>query len=159
MSKVIPNHVVRVGQTVCISPKEEHACLQHPNDGLSRHTLPMQCFYYTVEGWDRENLLAQTQECSLPNKSVKSTVIVTPMPSQDCEDKQQEQPKGPDEDSYPASPTLDISIENLNRLILEIDPTFKPLQQPNQADSPSQIVPQSNTSAVAKHEPDTSGKI
>ncbi|XP_039209919.1 tensin-4 [Crotalus tigris] len=156
MSKVIPNHVVRVGQTVCISPKEEHACLQHPNDGLSCHTLPMQCFYYTVEGWDRENLLAQTQECSLPNKSVKSTVIVTPMPSQDCEDKQQEQPKGSNEDSYPASPTLDISIENLNRLILEIDPTFKPLQQPNQADSPSQIVPQSNTSAVAKHEPDTS---
>ncbi|KAK9396913.1 tensin-4 [Crotalus adamanteus] len=78
------------------------------------------------------------------------------MPSQDCEDKQQEQPKGSNEDSYPASPTLDISIENLNRLILEIDPTFKPLQQPNQADSPSQIVPQSNTSAVAKHEPDTS---
>uniref|UniRef100_A0A8C6Y6D1 Tensin 4 n=1 Tax=Naja naja TaxID=35670 RepID=A0A8C6Y6D1_NAJNA len=157
MSKVIPNHVVRVGQTVCISPKEEHTCLQHPNDGLSCHTLPMQCFYYTVEGWDRKNSLAQTQGCSPTNKSVKSTVIVTPMPSQHCEDKhQQEEPTGPNEDSYPASPTLDISIENLNRLILEIDPTFKPLQQPTQADSPLQTVPQSNTSAVAKHELDTS---
>ncbi|ETE70216.1 Tensin-4 [Ophiophagus hannah] len=157
MSKVIPNHVVRVGQTVCISPKEEHTCLKHPNDGLSCHTLPMQCFYYTVEGWDRKNLLAQTQGCSSTNKSVKSTVIVTPMPSQHCEDKyQQEEPTGPNEDSYPASPTLDISIENLNRLILEIDPTFKPLQQPTQADSPLQTVPQSNTSAVAKHELDTS---
>ncbi|XP_026577814.1 tensin-4 isoform X1 [Pseudonaja textilis] len=157
MSKVIPNHVVRVGQTVCISPKEEHTCLQHPNDGLSCHTLPMQCFYYTVEGWDRKNLLAQTQGSSPTNKSVKSTVIVTPMPSQLCEDKyQQEEPTGPNEDSYPASPTLDISIENLNRLILEIDPTFKPLQQPTQADSLLQTVPQSNTSTVAKHEPDTS---
>uniref|UniRef100_A0A8C5SJT6 SH2 domain-containing protein n=1 Tax=Laticauda laticaudata TaxID=8630 RepID=A0A8C5SJT6_LATLA len=157
MSKIIPNHVVRVGQTVCISPKEEHTCLQHPNDGLSCHTLPMQCFYYTVEGWDRKNLLAQTQGSSPTNKSVKSTVIVTPMPSQLCEDKyQQEEPTGPNEDSYPASPTLDISIENLNRLILEIDPTFKLLQQPTQADSPLQTVPQSNTCTVAKHEPDTS---
>ncbi|XP_034271653.1 tensin-4 isoform X2 [Pantherophis guttatus] len=157
MSKVIPNHVVRVGQTVCISPKEEHACLQHPNDGLSCHTLPMQCFYYTVEGWDRKNLLAQTQGCSPPNKSVKSTAIVTPVPSQHPEDKhQQEKSTEPNEDSYPASPTLDISIENLNRLILEIDPTFKPLQQLTQADSPLQAVPQSNTSVVAKHEHDTS---
>uniref|UniRef100_A0A8C7E4K7 Tensin 4 n=1 Tax=Naja naja TaxID=35670 RepID=A0A8C7E4K7_NAJNA len=151
------SQVVNQPKTVCISPKEEHTCLQHPNDGLSCHTLPMQCFYYTVEGWDRKNSLAQTQGCSPTNKSVKSTVIVTPMPSQHCEDKhQQEEPTGPNEDSYPASPTLDISIENLNRLILEIDPTFKPLQQPTQADSPLQTVPQSNTSAVAKHELDTS---
>ncbi|XP_063156760.1 tensin-4 [Candoia aspera] len=157
MSKVIPNHIVRVGQTVCVSPKEEHACLQHPNDGLSCHTLPMQCFYYTVEGWDRENLLAETQGCSPPKKSVKSTVIITPVSSQHCEDKcQQKEPMVPSEDSYPVSPTLDISIENLNRLILEIDPTFKPLQQPAQAESPLQAVPQNNTRVVAKHELDSS---
>ncbi|KAM6452789.1 tensin-4 isoform 1-T1 [Liasis olivaceus] len=157
MSKVIPNHVIRVGQTVCVSPKEEHTCLQHPNDGLSCHTLPMQCFYYTVEGWDRKNLLAETQGCSLPKKSVKSTEIATSVSSQHCEDKcQQEEPMEPREDSYPVSPTLDISIENLNRLILEIDPTFKPLQQPAQTESPLQAVPQSNTRVIAKHELDSS---
>ncbi|XP_070585250.1 tensin-4 [Erythrolamprus reginae] len=156
MSKVIPNHVVRVGQTVCISPKEEHACLRHPNDGLSCHTLPMQCFYYTMEGWDRKNLLPQTQGCSPTNKSVKSTVMVTSAPSQHCEDKHQVKPTEPNEDNYPASPTLDISIENLNRLILEIDPTFKPLQHSTKTDSPLQTVPQSNNSVVAKHELDTS---
>ncbi|NWX15755.1 TENS4 protein, partial [Aegotheles bennettii] len=39
----------------------------------------------------------------------------------------QEEDTGMDPDAHLVSPTLDISIENLNKLILEIDPTFQPL--------------------------------
>ncbi|XP_062893227.1 LOW QUALITY PROTEIN: tensin-4-like, partial [Mobula hypostoma] len=36
-------------------------------------------------------------------------------------------PPGESEESEPTSPTLDATIENLNNLILELDPTFQPI--------------------------------
>nr|XP_057945226.1 tensin-4-like [Doryrhamphus excisus] len=65
MSHVIPNHVLRVGQTICLTPEQE--------------TLT---------------------QCSSPSK-----------PS-----------------SHRSGLDLDISLDNLNQLMIELDPTFEPIQ-------------------------------
>ncbi|XP_053120811.1 tensin-4 [Hemicordylus capensis] len=165
MSKVIPNHVVRVGQTVCVSSQEEHACT-HSNGSLSCHTLPAQYSYYSTNGWDSQSRLAQTEGCSLLKKELygyckPSTHVYAEklygdtMMSPNLGDKhQQEEPTEASNDACPVSPTLDISIENLNRLILEIDPTFQPLK-PVQNQSPSQAIPHSNTTMAQKQAPDS----
>ncbi|XP_062994883.1 tensin-4 isoform X2 [Elgaria multicarinata webbii] len=161
MSKVIPNHVVRVGQTICVSSQEEDACLQHPSGCLSYHSLPTSYLYYSMDGWDRQSSSAQTKGCSLPKAelyaSSNPTTEVTPVMSPNLRDRcLQEEPMEARKDNCPVSPTLDVSIENLNRLILEIDPTFQPLQlKPAQAQSPVQAIPQSNTVVAAKQEPDS----
>lgn len=152
MSKVIPNHVVRVGQTICVSSPEEHACF-HPNGCSSCHTMPEQYFYYSMEGWNRQNSLPQTEGRSLlktelynsckPSTEVTSTT--SPTMGNKC---LQDDPAGMGND---VSPTLDISIENLNNLILEIDPTFQPLQlKPAQNQSLAQAVSPSNTKQASE---------
>ncbi|XP_054849432.1 tensin-4 isoform X2 [Eublepharis macularius] len=145
MSKVIPSHVVRVGQTICVSSQGEQ-CL-HNHGCLSSHTLPAKYFYYSTEGWDRQSSVAQTTGCSFPRTELfgsgKHSPETTPMMSPGLEDKcLQEEPLNTTDGTCPISPSLDISIENLNRLILEIDPTFQPLQlkqAPTQ--SPAQVIP------------------
>lgn len=160
MSKVIPNHVVRVGQTICVSSQEKNACF-HPNGCSSCHTLPEQYFYYSMEGWNRQNSVPQTEGCSLPKTklydSCKPNTEVMPMTSPTKRDKcLQEDVTSTSNDACPVSPTLDISIENLNNLILEIDPTFQPLQlKPAQSQSPVQAIPPSNI----KHATDSPGKM
>ncbi|KAJ6660683.1 hypothetical protein lerEdw1_017680 [Lerista edwardsae] len=150
MSKVIPNHVVRVGQTIRVSSQEENACF-HPNGCSSCHTLPEQYFYYSMESWNRQNSMPQTEGCSLPKTklydSCKPNTEVMPMTSPTMRDKcLQEDLTSTSNEACPVSPTLDISIENLNNLILEIDPTFQPLQlKPAQSQSPAQAIQLSNT--------------
>uniref|UniRef100_A0A8C2YG79 Tensin 3 n=1 Tax=Coturnix japonica TaxID=93934 RepID=A0A8C2YG79_COTJA len=65
-------------------------------------------------------------ECAEPadNESFKSELV----PQRDINS----QNLGPNAGDLPASPTLDIdqSIEQLNRLILELDPTFEPIPTP-----------------------------
>nr|XP_020661540.1 tensin-4 [Pogona vitticeps] len=162
MSKVIPNHVVRVGQTVCVSSQGENACLPHLNNGhLPCYTLPTQYLYYSMESWERESSLAQTKECSLPKMDLYEPCrsITDPRTSPNLEDKcLPQEPMEERKDTCPVSPTLDVSIEKLNRLMLEIDPTFQPLQvKPSQAQNLAvQTVPQSDTVAAQKHELDTS---
>nr|XP_056719791.1 tensin-4 [Euleptes europaea] len=146
MSKVIPSHVVRVGQTICVS-SEEDRCL-HKHGCLPSHALPTKYFYYSTEGLDRQSSLAQTKGCSLPKTelfgSCKRSTETTPMTiSPALEDKcLQEEPLDTTSDSCPISPSLDITIENLNRLILEIDPTFQLLQlKQGPIQSPAQVLP------------------
>ncbi|KAH0626847.1 hypothetical protein JD844_002101 [Phrynosoma platyrhinos] len=161
MSKVIPNQVVRVGQTICVSTPEEHACLHHPNGCLSCRTLPAQCLYYSVEGWERQSSLTQTKTCSLSKMdcydSCRSTPEDMPMSPPNLMDNCiQEQPTEPSKDTCPVSPTLDVSIEKLNRLILEIDPTFQPLQlKPTQSQNPVQALPQNSSAVGPKPEADS----
>ncbi|XP_066485350.1 tensin-4 [Tiliqua scincoides] len=149
MSKVIPNHVLQVGQTICVSSPEEHACF-HPSGCSSCHTLPEQYFYYSMEGWNRSNSLPQTGGRSLPKTEIydscKPNTEVVSLTSPTMGDKcLQEDPTSTSNYVCPVSPTLDISIENLNNLILEIDPTFQPLQvKPAQSQSPAQAIPPSN---------------
>ncbi|XP_077170970.1 tensin-4 isoform X2 [Paroedura picta] len=150
MSKVIPNHVVRVGQTICVSSQEEQ-CL-HKHGYLSSHALPTKYFYYSTEGLDRQSSLGQTKGCSLPKPelfgswkpSTETTLMMmSPAPEDEC---LQEELLDP---TSPFSPTLDISIENLNRLILEIDPTFQPLQF-KAPQTPAEVIPWEQ-----KHAPDS----
>uniref|UniRef100_A0A8D0DLJ3 Tensin 4 n=1 Tax=Salvator merianae TaxID=96440 RepID=A0A8D0DLJ3_SALMN len=151
MSKVIPNHVVRVGQTISVPSREKHVCMQ-PNGCLPCHTLPTQCMYYSMEDWDRQNSLTQSKGCSRPKMelydSCKPLTEVTPIACL------QEEAIESSKDICPTvSPTLDVSIEKLNRLILEIDPTFQPLQlKPVQTQNPDQDIPQSDTVVAQKPE-------
>lgn len=132
MSQVIPNHVLRVGQTVCMAPKDESSGFRqvvHPK-GMS---ISSKCSYYTSESYVTQmtsqvngHRLADTipfgrQESMkaqqpLPgNTGVKSVNVKQPTEDEVC--------NGGD----PLSPSLDISIDNLNQLILQLDPTFQPL--------------------------------
>lgn len=151
MSKVIPNHVVRVGQTICVSSPEEHACLHADGCLSSCRALPSQYFYYSMEGWDRQSSLVQTKECPLPKMelygSSKPNTEITSMILPNLGDQSlRDNPMEARHETTPVPLALDISIEHLNQLILEIDPTFKPLQP-------------SYTAAVAKtHATDSPGK-
>ncbi|XP_074835077.1 tensin-4 [Carettochelys insculpta] len=139
MSQVIPTHVLRVGQTICVASQEESRSLHT----AGRSGLPSKCSYYSAEGWVSQPMMAQTKAWLLPNgtrpgaKSV-SAHGTSPVPGKAPQVSSwerasplhhlqgEEEPEG-DPEAGSASPTLDVSLENLNRLILEIDPTFQPL--------------------------------
>ncbi|XP_056403883.1 tensin-4 [Hyla sarda] len=129
MSQVIPNHVLRVGQTVCMAPKDESSGFRqvvHPK-GIP---LTSKCSYYTSETYVSQmtsqvrladtNLYGEQESMKthqpLPgNTGIKSVNVKQPSEAEIC--------NGGD----PLSPSLDISIDNLNQLILQLDPTFQPL--------------------------------
>ncbi|CAN8202230.1 unnamed protein product [Coccothraustes coccothraustes] len=136
MSQVIESHVLRVGQTVCISSPEESKSL-HP---AGYPKLPGKYVYYSTESWTdppsmvhpkahllprygaqpvQEHVAAHTQGKDQQNSSLER-------PPAPCQLKEEESTSTDPEDQ-PMSPSLDITIETLNQMILEIDPTFQPL--------------------------------
>ncbi|KAM9215131.1 tensin-4 [Leptosomus discolor] len=142
MSQVIHNHVLRVGQTVCVSSQEESKSL-HPAGYPGCSALPRQYAYYSTEGWADPSAMVHTSARRLPSgglygahpvfervaahaqgKGQQDTSSETP--AAPCHPKEEED-SGADPEAHLVSPTLDISIESLNQLILEIDPTFQPL--------------------------------
>ncbi|XP_030321803.1 LOW QUALITY PROTEIN: tensin-4 [Calypte anna] len=134
MSQVIQNHVLRVGQTVCVSSQEESKSL-HPAGYSGCSTL--QYRFYSTESWADPSTMLHNNPCLLPSGELYEPPPVfeqgkgqqdTPLerPSTLSQAKQEED-GSMDAEAHLVSPTLDISIENLNRLILEIDPTFQPL--------------------------------
>ncbi|NXA69080.1 TENS4 protein, partial [Mohoua ochrocephala] len=136
MSQVIESHVLRVGQTVCISSPEESKSL-HPAG------YPGKYVYYSTEAWAdppsmvhpkarllpggrafgaqpaSEHVAAHTQGKGQQNSSLER-------PPAPCQPKEEEN-TSVDPEAQPMSPSLDITIETLNQMILEIDPTFQPL--------------------------------
>ncbi|KFP25323.1 Tensin-4, partial [Colius striatus] len=119
MSQVIQNHVLRVGQSVCVSSQEESKSL-HP--GCS--SLPMKYTYYSAQGWaDQPAMVLQGAH---PVFEQQNTSLERPNALYQPKDEERED-TGTDPEAHLVSPTLDISIESLNQLILEIDPTFQPL--------------------------------
>ncbi|NXW42254.1 TENS4 protein, partial [Nyctiprogne leucopyga] len=140
MSQVIQNHVLRVGQTVCVSSQEESKSL-HPAGYPGCSVLPLKYSYYPTEGWADPAVVVHTNTRLLPNTGLYGArPVFQPMaahtqgkgqqdtslerPTAPCQSKQEEKM---DPETHLVSPTLDISIESLNQLILEIDPTFQPL--------------------------------
>uniref|UniRef100_A0A8C5I9U4 Tensin 4 n=1 Tax=Junco hyemalis TaxID=40217 RepID=A0A8C5I9U4_JUNHY len=136
MSQVIESHVLRVGQTVCISSPEESKSL-HPA-GYPR--LPGKYVYYSTETWTDppsmvhpkahllprygaqplpEHLAAHTQGKDQQNSSLERPPVLS--------QPKEEESSSTDPEDQPMSPSLDITIETLNKMILEIDPTFQPL--------------------------------
>ncbi|KAK2536197.1 Tns4 [Columba guinea] len=135
MSQVIHNHVLRVGQTVCVSSQEESKSL-HLAGYPGCSALPMKCTYYSTESWADAPTMVHTTARLLPSAGLYEAHPVFEHVAAHTQGKgQQEGPTAPpqpkEEDAVPEthleSPTLDISIESLNQLILEIDPTFQPL--------------------------------
>lgn len=147
MSQVIPNHVLRVGQTVGMAPKEDGGGFRqvaHPR-GLSMTT---KCSYYTSERSVGQmttqvsgHRLADTAlYCGPMNSNSGSFNKAAEKGPHIVKDGQQtlswnnstnQQAMNGSEvevnEEEAMSPSLDISIDNLNQLILQLDPTFQPL--------------------------------
>ncbi|EPY78111.1 tensin-4 [Camelus ferus] len=105
------------GPAVSLAPCEEPRRALHPAPSPG---LPPQCPYYTTEGWGTQALMAPTP-CKLPPSSLQQAPqagakgrCLLPSPG--------EQTSGAleDLDSY-----IDFSLESLNQMILELDPTFQ----------------------------------
>lgn len=172
MSQVIQNHVLRVGQTVCVSSQEESKTL-HPAGYPGCSALPMKYAYYSTEGWADPSTMVHTNTRLLPGgglygahpvfehvaahaqgKGQQDTSLERPTaPYQPTE----EEDAGKDPEAHLVSPTLDISIESLNQLILEIDPTFQPLTCKPVKDA-IQPASQSDTAATKKQHPEAIGE-
>ncbi|NXP71342.1 TENS4 protein, partial [Ramphastos sulfuratus] len=137
MSQVLQNHVLRVGQTVRV-PCQEGSQSLRPAGYPGCSTLPIQCVYYSRESWANNPSVMPTGKqlhpgarlCAahptLEQLASKGTSLETP--TYPCQPKEEEEETSTDPEAHLVSPTLDISIESLNQLILEIDPTFQPLQ-------------------------------
>ncbi|XP_005059824.1 PREDICTED: tensin-4 isoform X2 [Ficedula albicollis] len=141
MSQVIESHVLRVGQTVCISSPEESKSLRPAGcPGCPR--LPGKYIYYSTEAWTEPPSVGHPKTHLLPSGRAhraqpvsehaahtqgkgqqSSSWETSPAP---CQPKEEES-TSVDTEAQPMSPSLDVTIETLNKMILEIDPTFQPL--------------------------------
>ncbi|NXC56447.1 TENS4 protein, partial [Aleadryas rufinucha] len=162
MSQVIESHVLRVGQTVCISSPEE-------SKSLHAAGYPGKYVYYSTEAWSdppsmvhpkarllpggraygaqpaSEHVAAHTQGKGQQNSSLERP----PAPRQPKE----EENTSLDPEAQPVSPSLDITIESLNQMILEIDPTFQPLPCRPVKDA-AQPAAQGDAAATKKQDPE-----
>ncbi|XP_069490662.1 tensin-4 [Ambystoma mexicanum] len=141
MSRVIPNHVLHVGQSIRITSQDEHV------GSLSRSP---KCTYFTTERWVDQSLMGHPHGTgsTAPHGVIRPPSSPSPLfqetgktphieshgpPYLTMEtSRPSKQPIGdpqprPNQNPGATSPTLDISIDHLNQLILELDPTFQPL--------------------------------
>ncbi|NXX84989.1 TENS4 protein, partial [Urocolius indicus] len=147
MSQVIQNHVLRVGQSVCVSSQEESKSL-HPAGYPGCSSLPMKCTYYSAQGW--ADPPAMVLHGAHPAFEQQNTSLERPTALYQPKDEEGED-TSTDPEAHLVSPTLDISIESLNQLILEIDPTFQPLSC-KPAKEVVQATSQSDTAATKKQD-------
>lgn len=174
MSQVIQNHVLRVGQTVCVSSQEESKSL-HPAGYTGCSTLPMKYTYYSTESWADPSTMVHPNTRLLPSRGLygahplfehvaahtqgkgqqDSSLERPTAPYQPREEEEEDTSTGPE--AHLVSPTLDISIESLNQLILEIDPTFQPLMCKPVKDG-LQPASQDDTAATKKEDPEAIGE-
>ncbi|NXR63903.1 TENS4 protein, partial [Rhadina sibilatrix] len=142
MSQVIESHVLRVGQTVCISSPEESKSL-HPAGYPGCPTLQGKYIYYSTEAWSDPPSVVHPKAHLLPSgRALEAQPLLEHVaahaqgkgqqnsslerPPAPCQPKEEEK-TSMDPEAQPTSPSLDITIETLNQMILEIDPTFQPL--------------------------------
>ncbi|XP_070251303.1 tensin-4 [Myotis yumanensis] len=144
MSQVMPSPLLAGGHAVRLPPCEEPRRVLHPAPSPN---LPPPYPYYTTEGWGAQALMASTPCKEPPNKlqqapqagAKASCLLRSPG----------EQPSGAleDLDSY-----IGFSLESLNQMILELDPTFQLL--PTGSGGPWAEPTQSTTSQRKKEEPE-----
>ncbi|XP_043910946.1 tensin-4 [Protopterus annectens] len=154
MSQVIPSHVLRVGQTVCLSAKNGDNSLETDCcSALSNACMPLSpggCLY-TKGPWPCQSLKGTAQNSCL--KLTNADMLCSPE-SKSYARCNSDKSYGHQESRHLSSlsenntyiqqagngttplchseelltsPTLDISIDNLNQLILELDPSFQPI--------------------------------
>lgn len=136
------------GHVVSLTPHEESRMALHPTPSPG---LPALCPYYTTESWGTQPLMAPTLCKGSSNKLQQA---------------QQAEPKAhgflqcPGEQASGASQDLDscidFSLEALNQMILELDPTFQLL--PSGIAGPQAESTNSITSRNKKEEPEALGK-
>lgn len=137
MSQVIHSHVLRVGQSVCVPSQE----------GTQR--LPTPCSYYSTDAWAEPGAVC-CAAAPLPTRGLQGGHPTPQEPSLQWED------VGTEPNTHLGSPILDISIENLNRMILELDPSFQPLSCQLRKDV---AVPtaRGNTAGTPQHDVEAAG--
>ncbi|NXU17690.1 TENS4 protein, partial [Pardalotus punctatus] len=168
MSQVIESHVLRVGQTVCISSPEESKSL-HPPAYPGCSALPGKYVYYSTEAWTDPPSMVHPKAHLIPSGRVYGAQPVSEhvaahtqgkgqqdsfleRPPAPCQPKEEENASlGPE--AQPMSPSLDITIETLNQMILEIDPTFQPLPCRPVKDAAQPAAP-GDTAATKKQDPE-----
>lgn len=148
MSQVMSSALLAGGHAVGLTPCEEPRRTLHPAPSPG---LPPQCPYYTTEGWGAQGLMASTPFKGPPSRlqqgpetgAKASRLLQSPA----------EQTSGTLEDlnSY-----IDFSLESLNQMILELDPTFQLL--PPGTGSPWTEPTQSTTSRKKKDDAEALGK-
>ncbi|XP_037665927.1 tensin-4 isoform X2 [Choloepus didactylus] len=144
MSQVMSSPLLAAGHAVCLAPREEPRKALDPAPSPS---LPPQCPYYTTEGWGSQALMAPIPCKGPPSrpqqvsqaKAKASCLLQSPG----------EQVSGAMEDlaSY-----IDFSLESLNQMILELDPTFQ--LHPPGAGGPKAEPVQNTTSRRKREEPE-----
>ncbi|XP_057571767.1 tensin-4 isoform X2 [Hippopotamus amphibius kiboko] len=144
MSQVMSSPLLAGGPAVGLAPCEESRRALHPAPSPG---LPPQCPYYTTEGWGAQALMVLT-----PCKGPPSRLQQDPQAGAKASCLLQspgEQASGAleDLDSY-----IDFSLESLNQMILELDPTFQLL--PSGPGDPWAEPTQSTTSRRKKEEPE-----
>uniref|UniRef100_A0A8C0DGC1 Tensin 4 n=1 Tax=Balaenoptera musculus TaxID=9771 RepID=A0A8C0DGC1_BALMU len=144
MSQVMSSPLLAGGPAVGLAPCEEPRRALHPAPSPG---LPPQCLYYTTEGWGAQALMAP-----MPSKEPPSRLQQAPQAGAKASCLPQspgEQASGAleDLDSY-----IDFSLESLNQMILELDPTFQLL--PPGPGGPWAEPTQSTTSRRKKEEPE-----
>ncbi|NWH94753.1 TENS4 protein, partial [Aegithalos caudatus] len=168
MSQVIESHVLRVGQTVCISSPEESKSL-HPAGYPGCSMLQGKYVYYSTEAWSEPPSMVHPKALLLPSgrafgaqplservaahtqgKGQQNSSLETPPAP--CQPKEEEN-TSTDPEAQPMSPSLDITIEALNKMILEIDPTFQPLPC-RPAKEAGQPAAQGHPAATKKQDPE-----
>lgn len=171
MSQVIQNHVLRVGQTVHIPSREDSKCL-HAAGYAGCSALPASYCYYSTGSWADPKAVGCPTGRLVPGGGLygahpvlehsagaqgqqETSLERAGVPRQPQQ--QQQGDAGTEPDAHLGSPTLDISIESLNKLILEIDPTFQPLKCKPVKDT-AQPASQGDVTATKKHEPEVIGE-
>ncbi|KAM6368648.1 LOW QUALITY PROTEIN: tensin-4 [Pluvialis apricaria] len=168
MSQVIHNHVLRVGQTVCVSSREESKSL-HPAGYPGCSALPMKYVYCSREGWAAPSTMVHPNARLLPGGALYGAHPAfehvaaqaqgkgqwdtsLERPTAPCQPKEEEE-TSTDPEAHLVPSTLDIPIESLNQLILEIDPTFQPLTWKPVKDA-VQLSSQGDAVAAKKQDPE-----
>ncbi|NXY16216.1 TENS4 protein, partial [Atrichornis clamosus] len=168
MSQVIETHVLRVGQTVCISSPEESKSL-HPAGYPGCSALPGKYIYYSTEAWTDPPSMVHPKAHLLPGRRLCGAQPVLERVAAHAQGKGQQdsslerppalcQPKeeenaSVDPEAQPVSPSLDITLKALNQMILEIDPTFQPLPCRPVKDA-AQPAAQGDAAATKKQDPE-----
>ncbi|EHB01636.1 Tensin-4 [Heterocephalus glaber] len=133
----MPSSLLAGSHTACLAPLEEPRTTLHAAPSPS---LPPPCPYYTTEGWGAQALMAP-----MPSKGPPGQLQQVPRPDA----KDSGTPKDLD-------PYIDFSLETLNQMILELDPTFQLL--PPGTGGPQAGAAQSQGSRNKPEEPEAIGK-
>ncbi|XP_029429149.1 tensin-4 [Rhinatrema bivittatum] len=149
MSQTMPNHILRVGQTICVASPEENGNLR-PAGCPGSLSISPKCSYFSTERWHDQSVVKQPHgglhspstnpTCAFSHSGPTFRELERTTHSQGngqpCSSMHKVNPafqpkREVDGEArrggQPMSPTLDVSIENLNQLILELDPTFQPI--------------------------------